>query len=137
MTISVKVLLTAGAITACASALAQLEKPLTQEDHIRCGGVAMAGLAMTPEKDRAPMRRMLTYFLTAASTLDPSRGVQEATTSANRAMFEGSKQWIDSVVGRKGKEEEWRDALNRFKDETNRCVAVLLAHERGISESKP
>jgi hypothetical protein len=116
---------------------AQGVKPLTQAEHIACGGISMAGISMSPEAEKAGPRRLYNFFLVSAAALDPDRGTREATTAMNVAMYRGSIEWIESMFGRSRSDDDKNAALARFKQEMGRCVDVLLAHERGIRESRP
>jgi hypothetical protein len=117
-------------------ATAQESKPLTQGEYIACGAVAMAGISMSPEAEKAAPRRLFNYFLVSAAALDV-RGTREATTAMNVAMYRGSIQWVEAMFGKSRSDEEKSAALSRFKAEMGHCVDVLLDHERGIRESRP
>jgi hypothetical protein len=122
---------------ASAFAHAQTDRPMTRAEHLACGAVALAGFVMASDVEKASARRVFDFFLVSASALDTANGVHDAAGLANQAMYRGSREWMDSMLGKGRGDAEKQAALERFKGEMTRCVGVVQAHDRGIMESRP
>jgi len=114
---------------------AQTDKAITRDSAVECAGVMLAGIAITPENQRAEFRRILNFYTSAASALETGSPPYEASLSAGRASHEASIRLLDSITSKQFTEDEKSAGVARLKKTIEGCVAVFKAHIDGLTAS--